>query len=209
MLCYKNGALTREQIRDRYSEGSWDKFNEQVLSTPSGNDGLLGFYFPLIEIIPDGVQGEFFFKDGKSIDSIPDAAHARSVLESQLLSILARLAEIMPKNAAKLARLVVTGGSSANPVIQQISADILNLPAYVAKTSASATVGGALLAKYAWWRQDHEGTFEDMRTHEVAENFNKVADPNPEAVKVYESLLETYRKAEAAVVEACKGKEKS
>ncbi|KZT59857.1 actin-like ATPase domain-containing protein [Calocera cornea HHB12733] len=206
MLCYKNGALTREQVRDRYAHGSWDTFNEQVLQTPPGDNGYFGFYFPLPEIIPDGVEGDFFYKDGEPIESIPENAHSRAVLESQLLSILARLHDIMPKDSAPLSRLVVTGGSSANPVIQQICADILHLPAYVAKTSASATVGGGLLAKFALWKQTHDGTFEDMRLQDVHDQFTKAADPDPKAVKAYAEILPTYRSCEAQVVKACAAK---
>ncbi|EJU03510.1 D-xylulose kinase [Dacryopinax primogenitus] len=206
MLCYKNGALTREQVRDRHAHGSWSTFNAQVLETPTGNNGYSGFYFPLPEIIPDGVQGDFFYKDGNPIESIPENAHSRAVLESQLLSILARLKDIMPKDSAPLSRLVVTGGSSANPVIQQISADILNLPAYIANTSASATVGGGFLAKFALWKQSHTGTFEQMRLQDVHDQFTKAAEPDPVAVKTYHELLPTYRSCEAQVVKACAAK---
>ncbi|KAJ2991266.1 hypothetical protein NUW54_g8243 [Trametes sanguinea] len=47
MLCYKNGALAREQVRDQYADGHWTRFNELVDARPVGNDGYMGFYFPL------------------------------------------------------------------------------------------------------------------------------------------------------------------
>jgi len=50
MLCYKNGALTRDAVRDAYAHSSWDEFNSQVTSTKPGNDGLSAFYFPLREV---------------------------------------------------------------------------------------------------------------------------------------------------------------
>jgi hypothetical protein len=55
MLCYKNGALAREQVRNRYAEGDWTCFNELVEQTPPGNDGHMGLYFPLPEIIPPNI----------------------------------------------------------------------------------------------------------------------------------------------------------
>ncbi|THH15260.1 hypothetical protein EW146_g5179, partial [Bondarzewia mesenterica] len=46
MLCYKNGALAREQVRDRYAGGDWDKYNALVEATPPGNGGTLRLLFP-------------------------------------------------------------------------------------------------------------------------------------------------------------------
>src|SRR5882762_445452 len=40
MLCYKNGALAREQVRDRLADGDWFKFNEFVKKTPAGNSEI-------------------------------------------------------------------------------------------------------------------------------------------------------------------------
>lgn len=130
MLCYKNGALAREQIRDRYAEGSWDRFNELVEATPPGNGGHFGLYFPLPEIIPAGVLGHFTFRvknleDGTlpvAVDEIPATAHPRAILESQFLSIRSRIADILPEDSPPLQRLVATGGSSANQTIRQLAA---------------------------------------------------------------------------------------
>jgi xylulokinase len=131
MLCYKNGALAREQVRDRYAEGDWTRFNDLVEQTPPGNDGYLGLYFPLPEIIPPNVKGYFFFDTSTSndttssprpVDNIPVNAHPRAILESQFLSIRSRIAAILPENAPPLQRLVATGGSSANQTIRQLAA---------------------------------------------------------------------------------------
>jgi xylulokinase len=204
MLCYKNGGLTRENVRDRFSSKSWDTFNEQVKSTPVGNNGYTAFYFALPEIIPDGVKGEFFFRSDEKVDStdFPPEAHARAILESQLLSIESRVLSILPSSSHALHRCIVTGGSSANPIILQLVADIFDLPVYVASTSASATIGGALLAKYAWWKAGGgKGTFEDMRGTE--KRVVEVAKPNEEHVRVYQDMIESYRKHEDKVVELC------
>jgi xylulokinase len=131
MLCYKNGALAREQVRDKYAKGNWDQFNQLVNNTPAGNNGHLGFYFPLPEIIPPNVVGNFFYstslvetddKPPAEVDAIPASAHPRAILESQLLSIKLRLAQMLPPNAPPLQRLIVTGGSSSNQTIRQIAA---------------------------------------------------------------------------------------
>jgi xylulokinase len=60
MLCYKNGSLARERIRDavnavesKAAQSSWDRFNACLASTPPGNGGMIGFYHFLPEIIPE------------------------------------------------------------------------------------------------------------------------------------------------------------
>ncbi|KAJ7574434.1 putative D-xylulose kinase [Mycena floridula] len=163
MLCYKNGALAREGIRDLYAEKSWDKFNERVEGSPPGCDGYVGMYFPMTEIIPDGVEGNFFWKDGKYAPTSPK-------------------------------RVVVTGGSSLNPVIRQLAADILDMDVFVSGdsgTKEAAAVGGALLAAWAAAKGDGE-EFDQMLASVAPLGHAKpvtavaqVATPNPERVAFY------------------------
>ncbi|ODV78524.1 D-xylulokinase [Suhomyces tanzawaensis NRRL Y-17324] len=58
MLCYCNGSLAREKVRDEINtkynidNKSWDKFDE-LLDGSTDFNGKLGIYFPLGEIIPN------------------------------------------------------------------------------------------------------------------------------------------------------------
>lgn len=210
MLCYKNGALAREQIRDRVADKDWSKFNELVEQTPPGNNGRWGLYFPHTEIIPPNVKGDFLFtvqdNTAKPLgeDEFPASAHPRAILESQFLSIRSRLAAILPANAPPMHRLVLTGGSSANQTIRQLAADLFGMPAYVAEeTKEAAGTGGALLAKFAWWRAraGGKGTYEEMRAADT-ERMKKVASPNEAVTKIYDGLIEPYRLCEDHVVKA-------
>ncbi|KAK7033109.1 hypothetical protein R3P38DRAFT_2920737 [Favolaschia claudopus] len=205
MLCYKNGALAREQVRDQYCERDWAQFNHAVENTPPGNNGYMGLYFPLPEIIPPNINGNFFFKvqDNKvsSVESIPDDAHPRAILESQFLSIRSRIAAILPPHAPHLHRLVITGGSSANTTIRQFAADLFGMKVYVSQTKEAAGMGGGLLAKYAWWCavQGRTGTFEDMMGDEVV-GMQCVAEPKAEVAAIYDGLVETYTLCEEAAL---------
>ncbi|RDX50945.1 D-xylulose kinase [Lentinus brumalis] len=211
MLCYKNGALAREQVRDQYADGHWTRFNELVEQRPVGNEGYMGFYFPLPEIIPPNVQGSFFFSTSTPSDvkpilvsEVPATAHPRAILESQFLSIRSRITAILPPDAPPLQRLVLSGGSSANAVIRQVAADIFGMRVFVAGKEGAAE-GGAQLARYAWWREENGGgTFEEMRAMDGAgERMKCVAEPNWENEKVYAGLVDPYRTCEAMVVKAC------
>jgi len=65
------------------------------------------------------------------VETLPDAAHPRAILESQLLSIRARMAAILQQDAPRLRRLVLTGGAHTKPTICQLSPDLFGIPAYV------------------------------------------------------------------------------
>ncbi|KYN20763.1 Xylulose kinase [Trachymyrmex cornetzi] len=52
LLCFKNGSLTRERIRDDAAQGSWQIFNELLESTPRGNFGNFALYYDIQEILP-------------------------------------------------------------------------------------------------------------------------------------------------------------
>ncbi|PWA71953.1 xylulose kinase-2 [Artemisia annua] len=52
MLCYKNGSLTREDIRDRCADKSWDIFNQSLKQAPKLNGWKIGFYYKDHEILP-------------------------------------------------------------------------------------------------------------------------------------------------------------
>ncbi|KAI0794183.1 D-xylulose kinase [Fomes fomentarius] len=210
MLCYKNGALAREQVRDQYADGHWTRFNELVEQRPVGNDGYMGFYFPLPEIIPPNVQGNFFFSTVPDVTSISDSeipapAHPRAILESQFLSIRSRITAILPPDAPPLQRLVLSGGSSANAVIRQVAADVFGMRVFVAGKEGAAE-GGAQLARYAWWRAENggAGSFEEMRALDgEGARLKCVAEPDWEKERVYAARVESYRACEDAVVRIC------
>ena len=211
MLCYKNGALAREKVRNEHASGDWARFNELVTAMPPGNNGFWGLYFPLPEIIPPNVVGNFYFEiqDGTAtptqVGALPETAHPRAILESQLLSIRARVAAILHQHAPRLRRLVLTGGASTNSTIRQLSADLFGIPVYVAEdTSEAAAIGGALLAQYAWWNNvdGARDSFEKVRARD-AERMKLVAVPDEKIAKVYDGLVETYSLCEKFVVNAC------
>ncbi|GME81583.1 unnamed protein product [[Candida] boidinii] len=103
MLCYCNGSLARENIRDLVNAKfkvedpkSWDKFNELLDNgKPLNNNEELGIYFPLGEIIPNAAPQTRRYRfnieknvleelaDNNSWDIEKDA---NSIVESQALS---------------------------------------------------------------------------------------------------------------------------
>jgi xylulokinase len=75
---------------------------------------------------------------------------------------------------------------------------------YVAESKEAAGTGGALLAKFAWWKQQNggSGTFEEMNYGDV-ERMSLVAEPKAEVSKMYDGLIEIYQACEKEVVALC------
>ncbi|KAH7041081.1 actin-like ATPase domain-containing protein [Microdochium trichocladiopsis] len=116
MLCYKNGGLAREKVRDHLpkppaGQDPWANFNKAVLDTPPldvkpGGDAKtskakLGLYFPLPEIVPNVRAGTWRYEcsaeDGSGLAPVPEGdprwppeADARVIVESQALSLRLR-----------------------------------------------------------------------------------------------------------------------
>lgn len=75
---------------------------------------------------------------------------------------------------------------------------------FVSTTKESAATGGALLAKWARWKLSNEGSFEDMTGGQMP-GTTCVAEPQPEIVKAYNQLLETYDACETQVIQKGRG----
>ncbi len=211
MLCFKNGSLTRQLVRDTAVGESWDAFNAALQSTPPGNDGKLGFYFDLKEIIPDGVEGTFRFERGTNggwnrVESFEDGKiDVRAVVEGQFLSMRSRTVALLPHQGGKPRRIIATGGTSGNVTVLQILADVMDAPVYCYTSTAGASIGGAILGMTAWRQatgshDDAEGT---MREAAKDQGLKLMTTPSEVAVKVYDALLPDWEKAEKLVVEAC------
>lgn len=96
MICYSNGALAREYVRDDLNKKynldhtSWDKFDE-LLDQSKEFDGKLGIYFPHGEIVPNASAQ---FKRSKLLpdNTIEDVSSwdvendVTSIVESQTVS---------------------------------------------------------------------------------------------------------------------------
>ncbi|KAK9756545.1 hypothetical protein RND81_01G105300 [Saponaria officinalis] len=160
MLCYKNGSLTREDIRNQYAEKSWDVFNKYLQQTPPLNDGKLGFYYKEHEILPPLPVGfhRYILNNftGDTVDGMVEqevnefdaASEVRAVIEGQMLSMRAHAEKFgMPFPPR---RLIATGGASSNECILGSIASIFGCDVYTVQRPDSASLGGALRAAHGW-----------------------------------------------------------
>jgi len=190
MLCYKNGGLAREQIRDQFTTSAthpanWDTFNDTALSTPllaqkdKDGDMRIGLYFPRPEIVPNLRAGQWRYSYNPSSGDLKEAPtdfvpeDARNIVESQFLSLRLRShALVHPEKDEKTGvelppqprRVYMVGGGSANQAIAQLSGEVLGSLDGVYKLDIggnACALGSAYKAVWACERKQGQ-SFEDL-----------------------------------------------
>ena len=197
LICYKNGSLTREYIRDRAAGRSWAKFNALLLTTAPGNDGRIGFYYKDPEITPPVMKaGMFRFgADDKPVKSFIAAQEVRAVVEGQFLSMRLHGCNI----GIKPTRILATGGASANPAIIKIMSDVFGVPVYTGAIPNSAALGAAYRALHGW-QCDASGKFQPFGdVIKGPSGFKRAASPDRAAHITYTALLKRYATLEAKI----------
>jgi xylulokinase len=187
MLCYKNGGLAREEVRNainskiKVDANSWTEFDKHLLSTPplaQDGNGLmhLGLYFPRPEIIPNLPVGEWHFSydpdsntltPEKQVPGSPEA-DARVIVESQFLSLRLRSRELVSPPGEDFPpqprRIYLVGGGSRNAAIAKVAGQVLGGSEGVFKLDVgenACALGAAYKAVWAVERSPNE-TFEEL-----------------------------------------------
>ena len=191
MLCYKNGGLAREHVRDALNEkigGSYDKtnvwsnFDETATTTAplcqkDESDSMkMGLFFPRHEIVPNLPPGEWHYAYNPQKDAIEETTKgwncphddARAIVESQMLSLRLRSQALMTRTKggvpAQPRRIYLVGGGSQNAAIAKIVGEVLGGTEGVFKLDVgenACALGSAYKAVWAMERADDEA-FEDF-----------------------------------------------
>ncbi|EPY86841.1 hypothetical protein CB1_000295001 [Camelus ferus] len=116
LLCFKNGSLMREKIRDESASRSWGEFSKALQSTEMGNGGNLGrlfggaracegaaaaggrgracgplstgrgFYFDVMEITPEIIGRHRFTAENREVSAFPGDVEIRALIEGQFMA---------------------------------------------------------------------------------------------------------------------------
>ncbi|XP_018321310.1 xylulose kinase [Agrilus planipennis] len=188
LLCFKNGSLTRERIRNDCAEKSWEIFNQLLDSTPRGNFGNFGLYFDTQEIIPF-LKGDFRFnRAGDRIGKFSSLeVEVRALIEGQIVAKRA-YAEDIGFHSGQDTKIIATGGASANKSILQVVADVFNAPVYLQEAANSAMLGAAYQAKHGL---SDENDYEKITS--VLTPPQLVCEPYPDAPEIYDPMVDRYR----------------
>ena len=181
LICFKNGSLAREAIKEKYGL-SWDSFEKDALSqTPAGNNGamMLPFYEPEITPAIDTEGPVFSSEHHYSSDEA-----VRAVLESQFLNMRTHSDWL----GVSPSRIFITGGASENDGIAQVIANIFGVPVDRLDVPGSATIGAGMRAAL--------GLGEDL--DELESKFSqpkkgRTLEPDPTACHIYNEVLPKYK----------------
>ncbi|XP_044032134.1 xylulose kinase isoform X4 [Siniperca chuatsi] len=197
LLCFKNGSLTRERIRNECAGGSWEHFSAALRDTPLGNNGNMGFYFDTMEITPPAVGVHRFDPDDNKVSSLSPQVEVRALVEGQFLSRRVH-AERLGYSIIPGTRVLATGGASSNEEILQVLSDVFNAPVYTIDLSNSACLGSAYRALHGLVAESGVSFFEVVKK---APEPQLVATPHPAAQEVYDQMLKRYARLEERVLQ--------
>jgi len=143
LVCFRNGSLSREALRDQYGL-DWSDFDREALvKTQPGQDGnvMLPFFgpeiTPRIDIAAPVRSGVASFVRGEKPET-----QVRALLEGQFLNMKHHTDWI----GIDVDRIRLTGGASRNDGIAQIVADVFGAPVERLAIANSAALGAAILA---------------------------------------------------------------
>jgi xylulokinase len=194
LICFKNGSLAREKIRELYGIADWKQFGEWLAQTPPGNRGavLLPWFEP--EIVPRVNQPGIRRYD---LDEKDAAANCRAIFEAQMLSM--RLHSQWMKVSP--AQIFATGGASNDRALLQVMANVMNCRVLRIEISKSAALGAALLAAHGWlaarnqkpaWAEVIAGFCQPVPGSEIL--------PDKNAAAAYDQMLKKYAACEHAAL---------
>ncbi|MFX0156314.1 MAG: xylulokinase [Candidatus Hodarchaeota archaeon] len=189
LICYKNGSLAREKIKDKYNL-TWEQFSETLNNTPPGNKGkiMLPFFFP--EIVPQVLEPRVY-RFGFDEDDIE--GNVRGIIEAQFLSMKLHSEWI----GEKPNEIYATGGASANKEILQVVANIFNTKVRMFELTDSAALGAAFRAVKSYYDSiDKIKCWDEIINKFIDFQNCVVVDPNREYTKLYDDMLILYRKYE-------------
>ncbi|NLF18829.1 MAG: carbohydrate kinase [Lentisphaerae bacterium] len=146
LICFRNGSLAREHIRDLHGL-TWRQFDGDCLAaTPPGNGGNLMLPYVVPEITPRVLSPGLRRRGAATFEAGGDAAgDVRAIVEAQALSL--RLHSQWIGEAPTALRL--TGGASRSDGIGQILADVFQAEVERLDVGNSAALGAALRAAQA------------------------------------------------------------
>ncbi|MCP4693511.1 MAG: carbohydrate kinase [Desulfobacterales bacterium] len=139
LLCFKNGSLAREKIRNRHRL-SWSDFSEILLTTPPGNGGriMLPYFSPEITPVTPGPGVHRF--GGLAEDDAK--GNVRAMAEAQIMSMYSH-----SHWAGKRPKVILaTAGGSGNRGLLTVISGVFNAEVRSFEVRDSAALGAAIRA---------------------------------------------------------------
>jgi xylulokinase len=191
LVCFRNGSLAREHIRDQYGL-DWAGFSRALSETPPGAGGGVMLPWVEAEITPTVAS-----KGVRRFDLSPQdgPANVRALVEGQMMAMANHWSALSGGTAG---RIRATGGASQNREILQVMADVFGADVYSAGNANAASLGSALRAFHA---DRSRGTADAAAWSDVVAGFTDdggaPVHARRENVVIYQRLRKRYAELEA------------
>lgn len=193
LICYKNGSLARERIKNKFHL-DWDKFTEILGKSLPGNNGklILPYFFP--EIVPQVLKPKVY---RFGFDENDIEGNVRGIIEAQFLSMRLHSEWIKEKPI----EIYATGGASVNKDILQVLANIFKIKVRALEFTDSAALGAAIRAAKSYYDSKNMiKTWEDVVNKFIDLQKSIVIVPNEKYFELYDDMLELYKNYEEFVL---------
>jgi len=185
LICFKNGSLAREKVKDD-CKVDWDYFgNTAFENTPAGNnENFILPYFvsentPLVKNAGVKLFGNTNLNSSEFIRAVVESQFTSMKLHSQFIGI-------------DFETIRVTGGGSNSPGICQTIANIFQAKVEKISITDSAALGAAMIAASSLCKI----SFEELKNKFC--KAEKIINPDKKTANIYDNLLQKYKKAEKA-----------
>jgi xylulokinase len=197
LVCFKNGSLARETVRNWYGL-SWDDFSRILLETAPGNHGKIMLPYFLPEITP--LVLEPGIRRFGSLTEEDVQGNVRAVAEAQAMSIYLHSGWTGPRPKC----ILVTAGGSENLGMLTVISQVFGAEVRSFEVKESAALGAAVRAAHGFLHTPGRSVgWSDIFDSVVKPDAKEVIRPNPEAVRVYQApngLLSLYKTCERSAL---------
>ena len=193
LICFKNGSLAREQVKDRYGL-TWGDFSEILMQTPPGNNGriMLPYFRP--EITPLVLEPEVLRFGGLSEDDAK--ANVRAVAEAQAMAMYRHSGWTGQRPKSN----VVTAGGSENRGLLKVISRVFGTEVCSFEIKESAALGAAIRAAHCClYKTGSKISWNELIAPYLTQTAEDVITPSPAEVEIYHhknGLLRVYEACE-------------
>ncbi len=193
LVCFKNGSLARERVKDRFGL-SWNEFSKILLESPPGNGGRIMLPYFMPEITPLILEAGVRRFGGLAADDA--AGNVRAVAEAQAMALYLHTEWA----GRRPTRIWVTAGGAANHGLLTVIADVFGAAVQVMDVKESAALGAAVRAAHAGLnRGAHRIGWRDLWERVTGGGASRLVRPSAAATHIYQrpqGLIRTYAACE-------------
>ena len=193
LICYKNGSLARERIKDKFNL-NWEEFSKILNKTPPGNNGKLMLPYFFTETVPQVLKPQVY---RFGFDENDIEGNIRAIIEAQFLSMKlhSKWIGVKPKE------IFATGGASINEDILQVLTNIFNTKVRMFEITDSAALGAALRAAKSYYdSKDEIKSWKEIIDKFINLQESTVIKPDNKYIELYNDMLDLYKNYEEFIL---------